>query len=277
MGLGPFDLTGGPFLILYGVLMVAAIVAGIVIPIRLRPPGRRQSVTDPDALAWLAGGPARFVEALVARLLANGALVLSGRRGFAAVPGRSGATAAEQRVLALSAPIKWTTILSQVKDYAEPVERRLATAGLLLDGEERARTRFWQTLPYVLLIGFGTIKLMIGEARHRPVGFLTALLILTVIMAAIRWFTIDKRTQAAHDALSEANRRHERLKIAPTTGEMGTAVALFGTTVLAGSAWDDFHRMRSAGDTAGGSSDSGGGSDGGGGGCGGGGCGGCGS
>jgi uncharacterized protein (TIGR04222 family) len=276
MGLGPFDLTGGPFLMLYIALLLAALVAGFVIPRRLRPPGRAQNVTDPDMLAVLTGGKLRFVEALVARLLSRGALVFSGTNGFAPKPGARGDTAAEQRVMALSAPIKWSTIQLQVADYAEPVARKLAGSGLYMNDEEAARTRWWQTLPYVLLIGFGTIKLMIGEARGKPVGFLIGLLILTAICAAIRWFTLDRRTQAGHDAVAEATSRNDRLKRAPTTGEVGTAVALFGTAVLAGSEWNDFHRMRSAGDGGSSSSDGGSSGDGGGSGCGGGGCGGCG-
>jgi uncharacterized protein (TIGR04222 family) len=276
MGLGPFDLTGGPFLILYIALLAAALVAGFVIPARLRPPGRAQSVTDPDMLAVLTGGKNRFVEAVTARLLARGALGFAGKDSFTAITGARGETAAELRVLALSAPIKFSTIMLQLADYADPVARKLAGTGLYMTDEEAARVRWWQTLPYVLLIGFGTIKLMVGEARGKPVGFLIGLLVLTAICAAFRWFTLDRRTQAGHDAVAEATRSNDRLKRAPTTGEVGTAVALFGTGVLAGSAWQDFHRMRSAGDGGSSSSDSGS-SDGGGSGCGGGGCGGCGS
>ena len=250
MGLGPYDLTGGPFLLLYLVLLGGAVVAALAAPARLRPPGRAQDIVDPNALAVLAGGKGRFVEALVARLLGRGALVILGRSGFAAKAGASGNTAAEQRVLALTAPIKWSTIQTQIADYAEPVARKLAGSGLYMTDDEAARTRWWQTLPFVLLIGFGTVKLMVGGAREKPVGFLIGLLVVTAVFAAIRWFALDQRTQAAHDALADAARRNKRLKRAPTTDEIGTAVALFGTGVLAGSAW---------------------------GGCGGGGCGGCGS
>ncbi len=273
MGLGPFDLTGGPFLILYLTLLLAVFIAGLVIPRRLRPPGRTQAVTDPDMLAVLSGGKSRFVDALVARLLARGALLLSGKDGFMAAAGARGETAAELRVLALSAPIRFSTIMRQLADYAEPVARKLSGSGLYMSDDDAARIRWWQTLPYVLLIGFGTIKLMIGEARGRPVGYLTALLVLTAIGTAIRWFVLDRRTRAGLAAVAEAGRRHDRLKRAPTAGEVGTAVALFGTGVLAGSAWHDFHRMRVASDGGSSSGDSGGD---GGGGCGGG-CGGCGS
>jgi uncharacterized protein (TIGR04222 family) len=274
MGLGPFDLTGEPFLTLYIVLLLAAVVAGFVIPRHLRPPGRAQSLTDPDMLAVLAGGKNRFVEAVTARLLARGALALSGGNAFMPKPGARGDGAAELCVLALSAPIKWSTIQLQLADYAEPVVRRLAATGLYMNDEDASRIRWWQTLPYVLLIAFGTIKLMVGEARGKPVGFLIGLLIVTAICAAIRWFNLDRRTQAAHEAIADAASCNDRLKRAPTTGEIGTAVALFGTGVLAGSAWHAFHRMRTAGDNgslSGDSSSSGGSS-----GCGGGGCGGCG-
>ena len=141
--------------------------------------------------------------------------------------------------------------------------------------------RFWSTLPYAVLIAFGATKMIVGSLRDRPIGYLTALVVLTVIAGAIRWFTIDRRTRAGRDAVHEARERSLRLRQAPTSPEVGIAVALFGTAVLAGSAFGDFHRLRSnAGsgrDGGGGSCGGGGGGSGGGGGCGGGGCGGCGS
>ena len=106
MSYGPFDLTGGPFLALYLMLLVAAIIAGFMIPRRMRPAGRAQQVTDPNMLAWLAGGGVRFIDALVTRLLAKGDLTLLARDGFYIRPGASGTTAAEQRVLALESPVK---------------------------------------------------------------------------------------------------------------------------------------------------------------------------
>lgn len=274
MALNPFDLTGGPFLVLYLVLLVAALAAGIVIPRQLRPEGHRQTLADLDMLAVLSGGRARFVDAIVARLLARGALVMMGIGALGVKPGARGETAAESIVLALSSPIKWSTIATRLPDYAEPVERRLVAQGLWMNGEAAARVRFWQTLPLVLLLGFGAIKLIVGEARHKPVGLLTMLLLVTAIVAAIRWFRVDRRTAAGKHALEDALLRHQRLGIAPVRDEVALGVALFGTTVLAGSALGDFHRLRAAGGDGGSSGGDGGCS--GGGGCGGGGCGGCG-
>lgn len=278
MSLGPFDLAGGPFLILYGALFAATLAAGFVIPRRLRPAGQRQRVTDVDQLAFLAGGGARFGDAVVARLLAARTLVMTGKDSFAVRAGAGGAaaSAAERQVLALPAPMRWREIKSILRACAEPLEQRMVAAGLLVGEAERRALRLSALLPYALLLAFGATKWAIGIARDRPVGFLTALLVATALCAAIRWFTLDRRTQAGIDAVADAAVRARRLRAAPASDEIGLAVALFGTAVLAGSGWAEFHRLRSAG-----GGDSGTGGDGGGGGCGGGGggggCGGCGS
>jgi uncharacterized protein (TIGR04222 family) len=277
MSLGPFDLTGGPFLSLYATLFAAVLVAGFVIPRRLRPDGRRHRVTDVDQLAYLAGGGARFGDAVVARLLVGRALVMVGRNRFSVAAGATGDTPAERSVLALQAPIRWREIQLALKAYAGPLEERLIALGLFVRDGELAALRFRATLPYALLVGFGAIKLIIGDARGRPTAYLTAFLALTVLGAAVRWFTIDRRTRAGVEAVEQARERSQRLRKAPTSPEIGMAVALFGTIVLAGSGWEVFHRLRSAGGDGGTSSDGGsdGGSSDGGGGCGGG-CGGCG-
>jgi uncharacterized protein (TIGR04222 family) len=276
MSLGPFDLTGGPFLFLYGTLFLAALVTSTVFGRRMRAQGRAQEVSDPDLLAWLARGRTGFVDAVVTRLLVRGDLVLIGREKFGAKPGARGTTAAESAALAMATPSGWDVVHRSVGGYAEMIERKLIDAGLVVDRKSLDDTRFWQALPLVLLAGFGAIKVMIGEARDRPVGFLLLFIAMTLVVAAVRWFHVDRRTQAAHDALAAARTRHERLKRAPTAPEMSLGVALFGTGILMGSAYADFHRMRGADGGGDGGGADGGSSGDGGGGCGGG-CGGCGS
>lgn len=274
MSLGPFDLAGGPFLQLYGILFGIAIIAGFLIPRWLRPDGYAGRVTDAGELAFLAGGATRFADAVVARLLATRALVMIGKNGFHAQSRDAGRTAAERSVLALPGELSWPKIARTLKPKAEPIGRRLIADGLMMDAGLTLQMRFWQTLPYFLLLAFGTVKLMVGEARHRPVGYLMMFLFVTAILALIRWFSVDRRTRGGHAALADARTGAERLRRAPTAPETDLAVALFGTAVLVGSGWSDFHELRSA---SSGDSGSSGGGDGGGGGCGGGGCGGCGS
>lgn len=271
MSLGPFDLTGGPFLTLYGVLFVATIIAGFVIPRWLRPEGRPSPVSDADRLAYLAGGATRFGEALVARLLATGAMVMDGRTKLAIRNHGNGRTSAERSVLALPSPAKWSDVTRTIALDAKAIDDKLVAAGLLIDQATRWQMRFWQTSPYIALIAFGAIKWEVGTLRERPVGYLTALLVVTAILGLIRFCTLDRRTRWGVDTLDAMRRQSDRLRRAPTPEETGLAVALFGTTVLAGSALAPFHQLRN--DSGSGSSGDGGSSDGG---CGGGGCGGCG-
>ena len=283
MTLGPLDLAGGPFLALYLLLLAGTVAAGLIIPGLVRPAGQQRRVANADQLAFLAGGRVRFAEAIVSRLLAAKALAIGGRSRLHVVAPDAAASSAEQAVLALPSPTRWREVQAALAPHVEMLETRLVSAGLLMREEERKRTRFVTTLPYFLLLAFGAAKLGIGIARDRPVGYLTALLVLTAVAALIRWIALDARTRAGREAVAVAREQAGRLRIAPTNAEIGQAVALFGTPVLVGSGWSDFHRMRQAATTgsAGGGScgdGGGGGCGGGGGGCGGGGggCGGCG-
>jgi uncharacterized protein (TIGR04222 family) len=275
MSLGPFDLTGGPFLILYGGLLILTIIAGFTIPRWLRPEGRTPRRIDTDDLAWLAGGGTRFAETVASRLLSTRQLAMEGKNKF--TPSHlGGGTPAERSVLALPDGASWDRVAGAIGEHGDRIRDRLIDAGLLMRGWDGLQMRFFQTLPYFLLLGFGYTKLLIGEARGKPVGYLTALLVLTGILALIRFAALDRRTRAGQEALAEARERSERLRRAPAGGETDLAVALFGTVVLVGSDWGGFHQMRAA--SSGGDSGSGGsGCGSGGSGCGGGGCGGCGS
>lgn len=275
--MSPFDLTGGPFLQLYGGLLIVTILAGFLIPRWIRPEGRTPRRIDTDDLAYLAGGGTRFAETVATRLLSTNQLAMDGKNKF--TPSHLGnGTPVERSVLALPDGASWGRVEGAVGKHAGKVRERLIAGDLLMGAGEALQMRFFQTLPYLLLIGFGYTKLLIGEARGKPVGFLTMFLIVTAIFAFIRFAALDRRTRAAHEVLAEARERSERIRRAPAGGETDLAVALFGTTVLVGSDWGAFHQMRAAssgGDS--GTSSSGGGDGGGGGsGCGGGGCGGCG-
>lgn len=275
--MSPFDLTGGPFLQLYGGLLILTILAGFLIPRWLRPEGRTPRRIDTDDFAYLAGGSTRLAETVTARLLASNQLAMDGKSSF--TPGHLGSgTPAERSVLSLPSGSSWGKVAGAVGKHAGTVRARLVDSDLLISGGEALQMRFFQTLPYLLLLGFGYTKLLIGEARGRPVGFLTAFLIATAIFALIRFLSLDRKTRAGKEALAEARASSERLRRAPTSNETDLGVALFGTAVLVGSDWGGFHQMRqtsSGGDS--GSSGSCGSGGGGGGGCGGGGCGGCGS
>lgn len=268
MGLGPFDMTGGPFLELYITLFVLAVAASLLIPPWLRPEGRDATVRDAGALAFLAGGTQRLTDAITARLLAAGALTLN-RKTF--LPGRRdlARTDVEREALALTPPASWTDLQRTLQPAAAPIERRLLGAGLIMDTATTWQLRFWQTLPLLMLIGFGLVKREVGTLRDKPVGHLTALLVVTAIVAAVRFAAVNRRTRAGNRALTAARAEGMRLRLAPTAGEVDLGVALFGTAVLAGSPWVAFHQLRTSSDGGSSGSDGGSGCGGGGGGCGG--------
>jgi uncharacterized protein (TIGR04222 family) len=278
--LGPFDLPGPDFLLLYAALFVAASAAAFVIPLMLRPEGRRQRLTDVEQLAYLAGGETRFDEAVVARLLAAGSLAMRGRKGFVATGAHPPASRMEEGVLSLPAPIRWRDIQDRLNYSVYPLKRRLVAAGLLMTKEAYFRLRLQAVSPFLLLLMFGAIKLGIGAMRERPVGYLTAMLMGTVLAALLVWRFLSRRTRAGAEAVAQAGRAAARLRLAPTDNEAALAVALFGATVLVGSGWSDFAHLRrgtgGGGDGGGGCGGGDGGGCGGGSGCGGGGCGGCG-
>lgn len=273
MPLNPFDLTGGPFLLLYIVLLVLATIAAFRIPHRLRPDGRAGQSLNADHLAYLSGGAARYVDTLVARLLTAGLLTLSGGHKLMSNGAGQGRTAAEKSVLALPGEVGWSAIEGAAIDYAEPIHRDLVRRHLLIDEDRVLLLRLWQTLPFAALLLFGAIKWEVGTMRDRPIGFLTLLLVLTFIFAIIRFASVDRRTRAGIVALESARLGADRLRRAAVSDEIPLAVALFGTTVLIGSYWSDYHDLRRASSNDGGSNSNDSSSDGG---CGGGGCGGCG-
>ena len=268
IGLNPFDWHAAEFLMLYGGLLVGAIIAGFAIAAFLRPEGHALPVTRDDELALLAGGHDRLGETVLARMLAAGQARIESASIHLA-PTTLGVTGLEREILALPSPASWSKVRRILGDGAQRIERDLVARGLMMERGEAREIGLYAALPLVLLLGFGAIRWQLGVARDRPVGFLTALMIATAIAALIRVFAVNRRTKGGLAVVREAKARSGRLKQAPTHGETGTAVALFGTAVLVGSPLADLHRMRQS---DGGSGGGDGGGDGGG--CGGGGCGG---
>lgn len=279
--LGPLDLHGPEFLLLYLELALIALAAAFLIPRYLRPEGQAGRRPDEDELALLAGGRERLAEAVTVRLLAEGAAIVQAGGTIAIRNPNGGRTPTERRVARLTSPANWRDVHRALSDPADALERQLENKGLRIGRSAARQLRLIQTAPLALLFLFGLAKWIVGAMRDRPVGILTALLVVTVVVAVLRYAVIDRRTGAGMAALANARFEAARLRRAMPTDEAPLAVALFGTAVLTGSWLSDFHRIRSAGAGGNGSSSgcsSGeGGGGGGGGGCGGGGCGGCGS
>lgn len=270
--------SGAEFLLFYAALIGAAVIAGFWIPNFLRIDGNRHTVTDGHQLAYLSGGAGRMTESVLARLLGIEALESGSKNKLRVRMQSAGQDRAEQAILRKVGDFGITEAHNAVKPFAEDVDEELVRKGLLLDKSARCQLRFFQTLPFIVVLGVGWYRRSAGAAEGEPVGFLTALMVLTAVLALWRFMKLDPRTRAGQDAIDEARESNRRLKTAPTGPELGFGVALFGTAILAGTPFSPLHAMRTSavGDGGGGYAGDGGdsGSDGGGG-CGGG-CGGCG-
>jgi uncharacterized protein (TIGR04222 family) len=266
--MGAFDLPGGPFLQLYIALLLFAVLSAVIIPRWLLPEGRDTVVRDPDRLAWLGGGPVRLADTVVARLMSAGVVSMTDRKKFWFDRRDAGRSDVERRLLSLPVPARWSQLERAIGPAIPGVQREMIGAGLAMDEGTIWQLRFWQTSPLLLLLVFGMSKREIGILRDRPVEDLTGLLTVTLLITIARFVVVRRCTRAGERLLAEMRSRSDRLRRAPTSHEVDLAVALFGTVVLAGSPWADFHHLRSS---DGGSSGGGDGS-----GCGGGGCGGCG-
>lgn len=262
--------TGSDFLLFYMMLLALSCFAAWWIPAHLREPGRRSAPDDVESIALLAGGQARFVDSLLADLFVRGALVPSdkarlfiGERGLPLTP-------AGQSLLDMDAPVTLNDARKALQAHADRIATRLQRAGLLLRPEEDARLRWLSVTPFAALFVLGLYRQRAGSAIGEPTGFLVVLLVLTIVLAVIRFAKSDPRTVAGIAAVRELRSRHDRLARAPRADEAAMAVALFGTGVLVGTPWEPVHAMRQKESDSGGGDGGGSDSDGdGGGGCGG--------
>ena len=97
-------------------------------------------------------------------------------------------------------------------------------------------------LPATALLGFGLAKIAIGLQREKPVTMLVILCAVTAISALVQAFRAPRPTRAGERALArkQAERRAQRNAF----DDIGLAVALGGTSLLAGTALAGYHEQR---------------------------------
>lgn len=264
-----------------------------------------ETVDDHEA-AYLAAGPARVAQLAVAGLLYRGfakwkpgmlgARLLAGEatgREMVPMPEKElldKVTAAGTKGLALR------DVPRAVAPAMRGIEVSLAAKGLRPTREERSSSGLIAVAPLIALGLLGLLKLIIGLARDKPVGFLALLLFLTLIAICACWSSAPRLTPSGEALLANLRGRNDVRRRGLSSPEEGGpelvmgSLALFGPGVLASMPLfapihgdlEKLHAQAAAGSGGGCSSGCGGsgcgssGGDGGGSGCGGGGCGGCG-
>ena len=278
--MNPLDFTAGPFLAFYtGVAILAWLIAGNICR-RIGKSERAHPALTPPELAYLAGGEQRVVDAFLAGLLAskaaslstNGAIVDIDRDRVEKLPDM----AAFAR-LGLSGETRRYEFPMRLRPAVESIRTKLRQLGLIPHPSQLPAYRLKIIAVFAVPILLGLAKVNVGLERHKPVGFLIALLVLTALIA-LRNLGAPRLTHAGRKALAASKKQNARAARAPLEHELMLAVALTGLIVLSGTPYHALHATAQTGE-GGSGSDGGGGGDGGGdggGGCGGGGCGGCG-
>jgi uncharacterized protein (TIGR04222 family) len=266
--------TGSDFLSFYIMLLGASMLAAWWIPAHLRAAGRESDSPDAEGIALLARGRQGYTDSVLADLYARGGLKHFADGKLHVEQPDLPASPAGRTLLASRQPLTQRLADKLLLAHAGRVTARLQREGLMLRPEELSRLRWLSIAPFIALFILGLYRHRAGSAIGEPTGFLTILMILTIVLAVVRFWKCDPRTVSGIEAVQQLRKTSERLRLAPRAEEAALAVALFGTAVLVGTPWQPVHAMRQQQ----GSGDSGGSSGGadGGGGDGGGGCGGCG-
>ena len=264
--------TGPDFLAFYVVMLLTCIGLSLWMPTLLRPEGRKARIEDPEEIAMLAGGAQRHALAIIADLYVQGALDKAQKTKASVTRNSADTSSAGAAVLRKVGAFSVNEAVRTLKDHAKQVQSRLQQRGLLMEIGEMIKLQLLCITPLVALGLLGLYRQQAGEALGEPTGYLVGLLILTAALAFMRFAWSNPRTQGGEEVLKRLREQSSRLKRAPNGREVGMAVGLFGTGVLAATPYAHVHAMKqaaSSGDAGSGDSGDGGG------GCGGG-CGGCG-
>ncbi|MCB1553934.1 MAG: TIGR04222 domain-containing membrane protein [Xanthomonadales bacterium] len=285
--LGILDWKGPQFLALFLPLIPASMVLAWILRWRMRAasasPSRTVGQPSVWAVAWLAGGEQRVMDAAVAELHRRGALEWNEGSGTLR---STGVKIEDDPVLnaamVVAARDKGVEFKSGTRSTAfSGVRKELELRGWLLpEPVGRGIARLSALFPGALL-ALGIVKIGIGISRDKPVAFLVMACIALLIVTLLFFFIRPKITPQGRKALSELRQQNAHAIRAPRPDDLAMAVALGGTLVLSDTALAAYHQARhaangpSGGDSGSGCTSCSGGGDSGGG-DGGGGCGGCG-
>ncbi|MFN7920578.1 MAG: TIGR04222 domain-containing membrane protein [Bryobacteraceae bacterium] len=289
--MNPLEFRGPEFLLFYGVLATAIIMAVWWLNRQLGSdltPGE-VDITDPYEIAYLRGGRNEVIRVAVVKLVQSKILrVVDSKTVVIDDPagGRALSNPLEREIAKLfSSPMEPHKAFAQmqIRDQTNTYERRLVRKGLLLDDEmTSSRTRrAW--VAALVLWGLAGAKILIGMSRNRPVSFLVGMLVISTCALLIVSFT-RRRTVHGDNAVEGIRQvfAYQR-EMQPDAGvaQVALVAAVFGLAAIPLEAFPErkglFPRANGDGSSCGSSCGSSGCGSGGGGGCGGGGCGGCGS
>ncbi len=269
--MNPLDWTAGPFLELYVAVALAAWAFANFLRRRIGTSVGHVPPLAPVELAYLGGGEQRVSDAVIVGLLTANAATLSQDGRTIDVDSAKIGNAPDMAPFArlgLSGAMKRRDFQRRLRPVMNAIRDKLERLGLRPDSSQLMAYRLMVLAVFAVPLLLGIAKVQVGLERHKPVGALTNLLIITAVIALLHLIA-PRLTRAGREALAAEKTRNARAARAPLDNELMLAVALTGLVVLSGTPYDALYTAAKASGEGGAC---GGGGDGGGGG----GCGGCG-
>jgi uncharacterized protein (TIGR04222 family) len=261
----PLEWNGGDFLALFIAAMVVAFVGSLILRAALRrqsaPPDRSVGELSVWEAAWLAGGAERVVDAGIAELHRLGRITVD-NDGSITATGAAHAPDPTLDAILDTARIhrRVDGLVKHARTRLDAIRVGLERRGLWFERQVARRINLLSALPWIALIVLGSAKIAVGVARDRPVLFLVILTLVCVPFALSRALASAGRTPAGDTRLRLLNATNTTVRRAPRSDQLALAVALAGTSVLAGTALASYHTVRhppSSGDGSSSGSDSG--------------------
>jgi len=246
--MNPFDWTGENFLLLFVSLLLAAFPVSWLVQhlmyLSASEPGGKHDL-DPYEAATLQSGRMLAVEAALARLIHEGSLTFDSAQGQvrrAGKPVDRDPHPLEDAVLALvpeTAFVRVDSVCRQAMASAGPLRDRLTDEGLLISPTWSFFTNLTIRAIFLLLVGFGSIKIAVGLFRDRPV-----LILLGLVLVAC-WFVIRppfgsrRLSPRGVQALADSRQKNAALQHAPDQppanlngADLALAIGLFGMAMV---------------------------------------------
>lgn len=177
---------------------------------------------DPYLIAYVAGGPNRVVETVLASLVQQGALRVNpvSKELIAEEELPPERPKIERITRALLAGTHQVERKAQFQRWVQQalrptltvMQKRLLRAGLISRPVIQAWTRIPLVLGFVGLLGTGVMRLIIGVSQDRPVGFLVASMVLTGFLGyrLLRGMAKESATSEGRRLLKDRGLRLER-------------------------------------------------------------------